>query len=195
MNDDYKVVSTNDDAVVYTKPTKCWCHWCVHPFNNVPVGIPVKYVLKKKTWYLRGLYCRWECVLAANRESRDSNFAERQSWVRILAKAMHGIKHMTPIPIAPPRQALQVFGGHMDIETFRKQTAEMVLQVPPIMVIIPEEMSILEKIQKHKHVPSLRNAPTKYLEPRPKYTLKTKVAKKRKIGSGLSLLEMGISIT
>ena len=40
--------------------TNIYCYWCCHPFNNIPCGIPEKYVNGK--FYLIDCFCSFNCT-------------------------------------------------------------------------------------------------------------------------------------
>jgi len=148
-----KVVSaTNKD--VYTQKTSTWCHWCCHPYDSIPVGLPIRYREHKAEFTLSGTYCSYACVLAANKHRNDARATERSMWVRMLAKLWHGIPMRTRLRMAPDRRALTVFGGSMDIHEFRGCQEDLIVQLPPIVDITPEDHVILSRLRQPQRVPS-----------------------------------------
>ena len=93
------------------------CHWCCHNFNNVPIGIPVKYTNKK--FHCIGNFCSFSCACAYNYTINDTNTNtwERFSLLQLLS-TKYGLTE--PIKCAKPRETLQMFGGELTIDQFRK---------------------------------------------------------------------------
>ena len=96
--------------------TRVHCYWCCHPFHGPPVGIPAKYV--RDQFYLYGCFCSLECAAAYNFQHNGSvdERWRRYSLLNLMAMRM-GRKGV--VRQAPDRLALSIFGGHLDIDTFR----------------------------------------------------------------------------
>ena len=98
--------------------TSVHCHWCCHPFDTVPFGMPVKYAAGQ--FHVIGCFCSVECtcarIFASARDSIDECM-NRYSLLNALAKAC-GLGS-DPVRPAPDKEALKTFGGHLGIEQFR----------------------------------------------------------------------------
>lgn len=116
------------------------CFHCCHPFQCMPVYAPFhRYESNKKwTYYVHEIYCSFSCLVAASKSSLLT------SYIRHL-----GVEDVIP---APPKEALQLFGGVLDIDTFRQmntsnmrvvQMPEIVLK-PPSMVITKQDSRNLQ---------------------------------------------------
>lgn len=126
-------ISTNDNFSESERKTitnKSWptqtdvyCYWCCHSFTNSPVGIPLKYI--NDVFYCTGNYCSFECAIAHNYMITDLNI---NIWERFNLLNLMAIKSgiQQPIKCAKPRETLQVFGGNLDIETYRKNNNNVI---------------------------------------------------------------------
>lgn len=145
----------------YTRPTPVCCHHCCHPFDGLPVGMPVTYNERKNKMVLRGVYCSVRCCLGANRELRDVRALVRPMWIRYMAKRLYGLPMKDRVRAAPPRRCLRMFGGCLTVEEFRgvapgSEDMDIVVQTPPLLHVMPEEESILEKLKHHQVTPAIR---------------------------------------
>jgi len=124
----------------------CW--WCCHPFVSVPLGLPIKYKAGKFT--VKGVFCSFACVLAFNKKETS---LETKSLIKLMYKKLTGTITVpdkasykkaletkfkeTPdyinamlelscqsMECAPDRYTLRMFGGPLDIETFRSASKE-----------------------------------------------------------------------
>ncbi|MBN37918.1 MAG: hypothetical protein CMI29_05570 [Opitutae bacterium] len=139
--------------------TSCdiWCHHCCHPFEGPPIGMPIVYNERKEKMVLRGVYCSIRCCLGANQETSDTRSLVRPMWLRHMAKKVYGIPLKRRIPPAPPRRCLKAFGGCLTIEQFRgSEDQDIVMQTPPLLQMIPEEESILERLKHHQVTPAIK---------------------------------------
>ena len=127
---------------VWPSSTSIDCLWCTFPFNNKPVGLPLKKENDKFTMF--GNFCCAGCAAAYNFDNTSTQFElwERYSFLNyIYGKGNNSIK------IAPPRLALKKFGGKLSIDEFRSKTSEnenYEVILPPMRSIIPtlEEITI-----------------------------------------------------
>jgi hypothetical protein len=99
--------------------TQVACYWCCHRFVNTPIGLPLRLV--KDRFHVFGCFCSLPCAAAfafGSNELRHDAW-ETYSLLNLLARRMGAGPN--PVRLAPPRLALQKFGGHLDIEAFRAQ--------------------------------------------------------------------------
>lgn len=91
------------------------CYWCCHIFNNISIGLPLKYYNDK--FYTYGNFCSIECMSAYNFYSNEINHNKWNTFtlINLLNKKLGG----TTIKLAPPRQTLIMFGGKKTIDEFR----------------------------------------------------------------------------
>lgn len=153
----WKVLQNPKQADFYTQQScDIWCQHCCHPFTGPPVGMPITFNERKQKMVLRGVYCSLRCCLGANREMKDTRALTRPMWIRYMALKVYGVPLKQVIRPAPPRRCLTVFGGCLSLEAFRQNDQELVMQIPPILELIPEEESILEKLKHHQVTPAIR---------------------------------------
>lgn len=115
------------------------CQWCCHPFHGPTVGMPTKKC--GETYTVTGQFCSFACAAAYVFDQNDDN---NTAWTRYqLLNDMAG--QTTPVVRAPPRNALKLFGGDMDIERFRSMQAAVVTRQPPTIV----DNARLEEIPAH----------------------------------------------
>lgn len=91
------------------------CYWCCHVFNNLGIGMPIKYT--NNIFYTFGHFCSLECMTSYNFYSNEVNYNKWEIFglINLLNKKL-GNKQ---IKLAPPRQSLIMFGGKKTIEEYR----------------------------------------------------------------------------
>lgn len=111
------------DNTPWPTQTDTYCHWCCHSFTNSPVGIPLKYV--NNVFYCTGNYCSFECAIAHNYTITDLNI---NIWERFNLLNLMAIKSgiHESLKCGKPRETLKIFGGDLDIETYRKNNNNMI---------------------------------------------------------------------
>jgi len=92
------------------------CFWCCHSFTNSPVGIPTKYTHAK--FHVIGCFCSLECAMAYNFYSNELKHDVWESF-SLLNMLSRKLQYRDMVKMAPPRHALKMFGGYMDINEFR----------------------------------------------------------------------------
>ena len=146
--------------------TSISCYWCVHRFDNAPFGIPINY--KNNTFEVFGCFCSLECAAAYNFNENNSHdeMWERYQLLNMMSRQM---KLGNVIKPAPPRLALKVFGGNMEIDTFRntsKGNKLMNINFPPMTSITQqlEEINDFEVSNDFKYIPVDDDRVSKYKE-------------------------------
>jgi len=102
----------------------CW-HDC-HPFDTTPIPIP-KYTrgnAPNNTFTVYGVFCSCNCAVAYILER---NTYDQQHLLLRFRQMMIDVFHMTSAEVfafepAPPRIFLRLFGGHLDIDDFRRRS-------------------------------------------------------------------------
>ena len=120
--------TTRDQIKLATEwPEKCdvCCWWCCHKFDTAPCTLPTKYDPLRKRFTFCGLFCSWSCVKSYNLERSDHKKYECSALVTLLLQQLYGSVQAIRVKPAPPRQALKMFGGYMDIDTFRNQQTDI----------------------------------------------------------------------
>lgn len=146
--------------------TSISCYWCVHRFDNSPVGIPINF--KSDTFEVFGCFCSLECAAAYNFSENNSQdeMWERYQLLNMMSRRM---KLGNVIKPAPPRLALKMFGGNMDIDSFRsvgKGNKLININFPPMTSITQqlEEINDFEINNDLKYIPVDDERVNKYKE-------------------------------
>lgn len=121
----------------------CW--WCTYeiPEENIPVSAPTYFNEIRNEFKVHGVFCCFECVKSYLIDKNDSYVDT--SLITLLNKRLTG--SMTRINCAPPRIALQRFGGTMTINEFREKSAGGLKFVSYIQNIKHETMCVEERKQ------------------------------------------------
>ena len=136
----YVPVITNPNESLNTPPTIApWpaktsvCCWhCCHPFGQQPVPLATKHDSRKDAFEVFGTFCSFNCAKTYAREHRLSD--EVNLSTTLLRKRWTG--KLTPLPAAPPRASLEMFGGPMSITQFRESVGKIeLLPMPPTMAL------------------------------------------------------------
>ena len=106
-----------------------WCWWCCHPIEGEPLHFPYKYDDRRRTYHTMGFFCSWACMKTYNLDNGGPRWGERQQFITQMRRDIYGqISHSCPM--APKREALQVFGGNLTIEEFRKNPDVVDIKMP-----------------------------------------------------------------
>ena len=96
--------------------TDICCWWCCHHFEGIPIGFPIKYLEKASKFRSRGIFCSFPCMVAYSKEQHNPN----KDLIEFLFFKMTGLRlFKSNLQPAPPRCALKMFGGMLDINDFR----------------------------------------------------------------------------
>ena len=102
--------------------TDVCCWWCCHPFEGIPIGLPVEYVHRVKKFMVKGIFCSFACMIAYK---NDKKIANKDHLVKYLYAKLTGEPlNSTTVNSAPLRCTLKMFGGELSIEEFRKSSHE-----------------------------------------------------------------------
>jgi len=114
-----KVNFYNKTLNKWEEKTNIACWWCCNSFTTFPLGIPEYIIINKSIFYLFGCFCSFNCMLSYNIDINDSKIWERQANIYQLKNKIDPDNKLTIYP-APPRQVLDMFGGNLSIEEYRK---------------------------------------------------------------------------
>lgn len=100
-----------------------WCWWCCHPFEGEILKLPYKYDELRNKFYTCGGFCSWSCM---KRYAIDKYGITRGGIIcsNIISMRKKIYNKLGSITIAPLREQLEVFGGTMSIEEFRKNSVK-----------------------------------------------------------------------
>lgn len=117
--------------------TSIACFWCAHSFSWKPAIIPERE--EKGVYRVYGNFCSPSCAMAfLLNESLDTHVRwERNALLHRVYGNLYESKRIFP---SPPRESLKIFGGPMDIETYRATIGagkvRIDLQIPPMVSIL-----------------------------------------------------------
>ena len=127
---------------------------CWHCCHSIPKGIatlhyPYK-LLSSGKFQVGGQFCSWECVKGHGRDHMSRVLSGvHQLNIRHYRKMITGLAD--PVIPAPPRMVLKAFGGHMDIDEFRKSNSkiEYVINYAKMVKVTPYETHEYKFEDKH----------------------------------------------
>jgi hypothetical protein len=144
-----------DNALFKWKETTdlcCW--WCVHPFSNPPFGLPIKY--ENNVYEVQGCFCSLNCAKSYNLKENNYRMSEINSLIEDFRRELFGVNSL-PVLVAPPRQALDIFGGYLSIDDFRK---EFYLMNKNIIHLSPSVAPVKNIFEEEYHDKIIRANPT-----------------------------------
>mgnify|MGYP001442793915 CR=1 FL=1 len=134
----YEFIDSNKDKA-WPEKTNISCWWCCHKFDNTPCSLPYK--CKKDKFYVKGVFCSFNCAASYNFSLNDDDVFERYSLLNLMYKKLYYRKFIK-ISLAPPRESLKMFGGYLSIEEFRENCLnnDKLFNIidPPLISIIPK---------------------------------------------------------
>ena len=168
--------------------TSVCCYWCCHKFTNAPFGIPINYQHNKFNVY--GCFCSLECASAYNFKSCDNidEMWERYNLINLLSRKLGMSNIVKP---APDKLSLKMFGGFLDIDTFRSymETNKIInINFPPMTSVTQqiEEVNEYELNSDFKYIPLDTDRINKYKE-KVNITRKKALANKSTLETSMNL--------
>lgn len=116
----------------FPKKTNILCYHCIHKFNTEPLPLP--FLIEKNKFYVKYVFCSWECMKTYVLESNISNKNFIYSLIQQFYKTIVG--HTNKIDFAPPRITLKDFGGPLSINEFRKSTNNTTYNIIEYPIIV-----------------------------------------------------------
>lgn len=96
------------------------CFHCCHTFDSQPLHLPVSYNKDTNKFLTEGRFCSWECMKSYNLQLNDFLKNNRFELIQLMYKKYTGNNDL--ISFAPKRDQLELFGGSMTIQEFRKNS-------------------------------------------------------------------------
>jgi len=151
---DCKIDIVDNSIFKWKETTDLCCWWCVHNFNNPPFGLPIKYENNK--YEVQGCFCSLNCAKAYNIKENNYRMSEINSLIEDFRRDLFGVDSI-PVMVAPPRQSLNIFGGYLSIEDFRK---EFYLMNKNIIHLSPTVAPVRNFFEEEYHDKIIRANPT-----------------------------------
>ena len=124
----------------------CW--WCCHP--PAELHMPLSY--KNEKFKTTGQFCSWECMKAwALKNIPQNKSGNVCMFINLMRVKNFGGNPRDVIKRAPSPYSLKMFGGTLDIETFRKNNHKT------IKVTLPNETHKLQTIHVAEYEPTRLN--------------------------------------
>ena len=145
---DLKLVDSIDGKYKWHQTTDIACWWCCHKFDNIPIGLPEKYL--NNTFYLHGCFCSFNCAHAYNIDLNDNRVWERLSLLNYYYSKVNKSDNINEYILnpAPPRQILKLFGGTISIEEFRKNNYFIAKEYHYLLPPLIPMMAAIDEIPK-----------------------------------------------
>lgn len=135
-----------------------WCWWCCHDFESTPLKMPHKYDELRTKFYTSGNYCSWSCMKAF---AIDKHGVTRGGLICgnmiVMRKKLYN--KIGSIKKAPNRYELDVFGGNMTIEEFRKNI-DIDKEVPKEVVTEPVPQIVVPFVSNNNKMNEIKNSTT-----------------------------------
>lgn len=124
--------STWKPGAPWPSKTGMLCWHCCHAIPEQPIPMPVKYDSARNVFTVTGAFCGFPCIKTFNSERNSYLRATNANTITLFHKRWTGV--LTHIKGAPPRMALQAFGGWLSIEEFRNSEKVSTSLLPPKML-------------------------------------------------------------
>lgn len=98
----------------------CW--WDRHPFNNRPIGCPIRYHVKNgvETYETEGIFCSFPCCKAYIIDKGSKvKYKDSLSLLTTLFETFITEKSYNMLPPSPSWKLLKDYGGHLSIQEYR----------------------------------------------------------------------------
>jgi plasmid stability protein len=119
----------------WPKKTDIHCWYCRLPFETVPIPIVQQYDPVKDLYDVYGITCSAACSKAFLAKNNTNDARTRLMWQSKMLIDVFGWPADQPIPMANDWEALEVFGGYMSVEEWRKTRPGIKVRVkkPPFV--------------------------------------------------------------
>ena len=132
IDSEYNNINNNSEVIntSFVKNTSELCWNCCDKLNNNIVGIPINYI--KKKFYIYGDFCSLECCMKFAKDNFKLNkFIEIETYINLYNNIV--LKNDDPINMAPNRLLLNIFGGPLTYDEYKKNNVHYnnyVLNIP-----------------------------------------------------------------
>jgi hypothetical protein len=143
----------SNNKEIYPSKTNIYCWWCCHPFGNTPISLPIRY---KKNKYDVMVY--FVVIIVHVHIIMYFLVVNVQKETLFYIKMYREIyKENVIIKPSPPKEILNIFGGVMTIDEYRKNLLlndfDVHINYPPLTSIIPQMEVINNRISNIDYIP------------------------------------------
>lgn len=173
----------------------CW--HCCHSYGETPLPMPIDYDDRRRMYTVSGCFCSFACMSAYAQTSRMYSATGKRG-MAIFQLWRDVTKSSSPrIPKAPPRQFLDMFGGHMSIDEFRNASEKERYDEIPENCILREHIFLKKPVHEshtqHTYKPKIEATPGKSSTLKMKHNSIVPKEPERK-ASGPTLLERTLGL-
>lgn len=185
-----QVLSTFTSQDSWPRETNVFCWYDCHPFSTPPIPLPISYNKKDNSFRVYGVFCSFECALAYKLTDQYCRNVDDSFIYYFFNKITPNALVVKNLKKAPPRQSLRIFGGDKNIDDFRNNSKNKMLQYDLVTYPLVPIVQFVESNLKKKYDP--RSA-LKQEEGEPVYKLK----RSKPLPNHANTLEtcMGLKIT
>ena len=140
---DISLLKTYKESTLIKSEVACW--WCCHNFDGLVIHLPCS--LKHGIYSCNGVFCSYACCYSYMK--CDKTYSKNMHLLNYMFKEQTGkkgtiLQHIKP---APPRETLELLGGPLTIEEFRKNSSVVIVNRIPF-IYKPSQMQKFTKIVK-----------------------------------------------
>lgn len=106
----------------WKEQTDIHCWWCCHTFDTIPLGMPFRYLSDQHKFRTKGCFCSIACMVSWFNNSIYRTDTKIYTLIKNLHKRLTGSNGIQKLAEAPPRETLNIFGGELTIDQFRKRS-------------------------------------------------------------------------
>ena len=132
MDESNDGASRQDRQRWHPNGTCCW--HCCGELGDSPLPLPVKHDERRNTFDVTGEFCGFACALGYCRDSKMMAATGRRGIACYAMYRMMGGRARS-LPCAPPRRFLKQFGGHLDLDEFRRVGNDTIYDEVPVNCI------------------------------------------------------------
>jgi hypothetical protein len=123
---------------VFPKRTNIACWYCRLSFKTQPIPIVQQYDATKNVYDVYGVACSGPCSKSYIMSLRNNDARTRLMWQTKMLIEVFGWPPDEPVPAANPWQALDVFGGYMNVDEWRRVVPDIKMQIkmPPFVPFV-----------------------------------------------------------
>lgn len=133
MTKAFELPSVFGDKDVWPKQVTTCCMHDAHPFDTLPVPLPLNYNQSTNTFKVFGCFCSFQCMLGFKKGNRSLDHIDTSLIFFFLNKFQAAFGRIIPEgsqihPAPSPYSLLNIYGGPMTIEQYRSTSQHISIQ-------------------------------------------------------------------